>query len=444
MFCKGKKKFSRGKKWRHSLSAKLVGLFLVTGFLFVILLGFAIKKSYQSSFQESIRPHLMAYLDYVQNDIGLPPDLEQAKYLSEKLSIDIVIIGADIRWSSSGQFIPMEALHVHRTFIQEKRTFYFAEFDELDVLVVEHGQYRLFFTRFDHHWSQQEWHFNKALPFLVFIAVLLFLYHATARIFAPLKQIEQGISEISKGNLEHKITVLRKDELGKLANHINAMGDDIKQMLEAKRQLLLAISHELRTPLTRAKLQAEMVSDPQQSEEIKSDLNEMADLIEELLESERLNNHQSLNRERFHLQSFLPALIKERFANKGIQVYFPDSNIELYADKTRLRLLFKNLLENALRFTSENKPMPEIRAALKNNRVEIKVQDYGSGIAQEHLQHLCEPFYRADPSRQRQTGGYGLGLYLCRMIVEAHGGKLKLESEIGKGTMAIIVMPVES
>ena len=432
--------FSKGKKWRHTLSAKLVGLFLITGFLFVILLGMAIKKSFQNSFQDSIRPHLMAYMDYVQNDIGMPPNLEQAKYLSSKLAMDIVIIGEDIRWSSSGRFFPMDELEIHKTFIQEQRTFYFAEFDEIDMLIVQHGQYRLFFTKFNHHWSQHEWHFNKALPFLVFIGLLIFLYHATARLFSPLKQINQGISEISKGNLEHKIPVHRKDELGKLATHINIMGDDIKQMLEAKRQLLLAISHELRTPLTRAKLQAEMVADPKQSSEIKSDLDEMADLIEELLEGERLNSHHSLNREKFSLQQLLQELLKERFADKEIQINLPDTLIELDADKTRLRLLFKNLLDNALRFTPDNKPLPEIHTRLDGNQVEIKIKDYGSGIAPEHLHHLCEPFYRADPSRQRQTGGYGLGLYLCRMIVEAHGGTLKLTSKIGKGTTAIIVL----
>lgn len=427
---------------RHSLSAKLVILFVLVGVLFVILMAMAIKKSYRNSFQETIRPHLSAYLDYVQNDIGLPPNIERAKKISDKLSLTISIVGDDLHWSSTGVFFPFNELEIHKKFTQQGRTIIFAEYHEIDILVLEHGKYQLFVSELllDNAWPHREWQFIKALPFLVLIIVLVFLYHATAYIFAPLKTIQKGIQQISNGNLEHKIIVKRKDELAELANNINTMGDDIKQMLDAKRQLLLAISHELRSPLTRAKIQVEMLSDSKHSQEIKNDLNEMADLIEELLEGERLNNHQSLNREYLMINELLDDLLADRYANQNLQTKV--STIKLYADKARLRLLLKNLIENALRFTPDNQPAPEIHIWQEKQLIKIEIKDYGEGIAEQHLQHLCEPFYRVDSSRQRQTGGYGLGLYLCRMIAEAHGGKLKIKSEIGKGTLVIILLPL--
>jgi signal transduction histidine kinase len=103
-------------------------------------------------------------------------------------------------------------------------------------------------------------------------------------------------------------------------------------------------------------------------------------------------------------------------------------------DAARIKLLLKNLLENAVRHTPEGSPPPEIRLGVEKDHVEITVTDRGSGIDATHLPHLTEPFYRVDPSRQRETGGYGLGLYLCRMIVQAHGGKMGIESDKGKGT----------
>jgi len=423
---------------RHSLSAKLVILFLLVGFLFVILLGMAIKKSFHNSFQDSIQPHLIAYMEYVKNDIGLPPDLSQAKMLSDRLAVDIIIIGENIRWSSSEKFFPIKDLEIHRQFIRQGQTIIFAEYQEKDILVLEHGNFRLFFSNV---WQQDAWHSAKALPFIVFIVVLVLLYHVISYLFSPLKCIQAGIKEISQGNLEHKIVVKRKDELAELAENINIMGDDIKQMLEAKRQLLLAISHELRSPLTRAKIQVEMLTDQKQRHDLQDDLNEMADLIEELLEGERLNSNQSLTREKLLINELVEELLSARFSTESIKVKLPDEPIYITADRTRLRLLLKNLLDNALRFTPPDHSTPEILIWKNTHYLYIQIVDHGEGVAAEHLSHLCEPFYRADPSRQRKTGGYGLGLYLCRMIAEAHGGSLQLKSEINKGTTAEIQLP---
>jgi signal transduction histidine kinase len=104
-------------------------------------------------------------------------------------------------------------------------------------------------------------------------------------------------------------------------------------------------------------------------------------------------------------------------------------------------LLLKNLLENALRYSPATQA-PVLRCCYDEQQLYLTLQDQGPGIAAEHLPHLTEPFYRVDPARQRKTGGYGLGLYLCRMIAQAHGGSLTIESVPGQGTTVTVILPL--
>jgi signal transduction histidine kinase len=221
------------------------------------------------------------------------------------------------------------------------------------------------------------------------------------------------------------------------------MADDIQQMLDAKRQLLLAISHELRSPLTRAKVSVDMLDDGNARQELNRDLDEMEKLIEELLETERLSTrHHALNRDEVSLNDLIEGVVVTYFEESEVKLILPPEPITLSVDVSRLRLLLKNLLQNALRHTSDEAQPPQLSLRQGDKTVSMRVQDFGSGIERQHLPHLTEPFYRVDPARQRETGGYGLGLYLCRMIVEAHGGTLTIQSTLGEGTTVDIELPL--
>jgi len=108
-------------------------------------------------------------------------------------------------------------------------------------------------------------------------------------------------------------------------------------------------------------------------------------------------------------------------------------------DKLRTRLLLTNIVNNAIRHGRDN-PIT-VRVAYSDTEVSLEVEDAGEGIAAEHMEHLSEPFYRPDSARQRNTGGFGLGLYLCRLIAQAHGGRLEISSELGVGTRVKIHLP---
>ena len=276
---------------------------------------------------------------------------------------------------------------------------------------------------------------KRWIPLLILLALLLVLYYATRRLFSPLDTIKAGVQSFGAGDIEHKININRKDELGELADSFNTMADDIEQMLDAKRQLLLAISHELRSPLTRTRVAAEMLDDNDYKTQIISDINEMETLIEELMETERLSSrHTKLNKTRCDIAALINDVVKTWFTNSGIVVQLPETATLLDIDVARIKLLIKNLLDNAVTHTAEGSPPPEITLTLENNHAIITVSDHGNGIEPQHLANLTQPFYRVDPSRQRETGGYGLGLYLCKMIAQAHNGELNIESRIGTGT----------
>jgi len=168
----------------------------------------------------------------------------------------------------------------------------------------------------------------------------------------------------------------------------------------------------------------------------------MEALIEELMETERLSTrHRALNKSSQDLASLVQTVTSTYFSAAPVVLTVPEKSAQCNVDPARIKLMLKNLIDNALRHTPREAAPVEVSLSGTPSSHLIEVRDHGSGIAPEHLAHLTEPFYRVDPSRQRETGGYGLGLYLCRMIAEAHGGSLKTESQIGSGTVVRITLP---
>jgi signal transduction histidine kinase len=288
---------------------------------------------------------------------------------------------------------------------------------------------------------------SLALVIVVTIVSVLLLialtYHLVKRLFQPLQNIRQSVARFGSGELDHRITIKRRDELGELANSINTMADEIEAMMEAKRQLLLAISHELRSPLTRARLNAELLQTSEPRQRIIADLQLLEQELSELLETERLGNrHAKLDLQPFDPSRLIDTVIQQHFSCATIISNHDNDSVTIQLDPVRIRLLIKNLLQNALRHTPESAEPVQLDSQVSDQRWTFSIQDHGEGIPQEHISHLTEPFYRVDKARQRKTGGYGLGLYLCRVIVEAHRGSLRIESEPGMGTRVIVTLPL--
>ena len=274
--------------------------------------------------------------------------------------------------------------------------------------------------------------------------MLLINYFMVNRLLAPVRLLKHGAERIRNGDLGFRVDSDRQDELGELTESINHMADSLQSMLEAKRQLLLAISHELRSPLAKAKLRLEFLEENEQTEQLREDINDIDLLISDLIEAERLNQeHSVLVAETVALGGFVRSVAEQYAEYKGgleVSIASPDQDFSI--DKLRFRLLLTNLLNNALRH-GENKPI-QVKVSFSEEQAEIEVTDQGEGIPPQHLKQIAEPFYRADSARRRDTGGTGLGLYLCRLITEAHGGMLGIESKLGGGTRVAVRLPRRS
>ena len=433
------------KSWTPSLinmnlSFKLVLLFLLTAIVIAFVLNFSIFHVFKENFRNNIHPHLQQYFDYIYREIGTPPNLEIAQDLSERLNIKIMIQGSELNWASDGKVTELpkiySVIHNSNKEIHYKSGRYRGDF----VIQISNPLYRMTFIT-QHDFPSRWIHLFKILVGILLVLGLLYLL--IRRMISPLKPIQQSITRIGSGELDHRIKINRKDEFGRLSHEINAMADDIKNMLEAKRQLLLAISHELRSPITRAKVALSLMEDCEFKDSLQKDMEEIELMVSELLEAERFNNrHQVLNLSNTDINQLISDTINKHYPNEVIIQKLNYKILTQSLDEARLQFVIKNLISNALKHRKQASDEINIATYQTEKQCCLMIEDHGKGIPEKQIPYLTEPFYRVDPSRQRETGGYGLGLYLVKMIVEAHNGELIIESQENVGTKVFIKLPI--
>ena len=422
---------------RKSLFFRLLAIFSVTVVLFIVIIFVSLQTiSDERDAIETIPDYFTRNIESIIQDIGTPPNLANAMRLADELDWTIDIRNPIMQWSSDAQ----NRLDVDEAVYSESLTTD-AELRTIggeDIIRVQRSGYDFFMYR-----RAQ----NANNLFIIYVSVaiaigILFLnYLLVNRMLDPVRLLRRGAERIQNGDLGYRVKSNRQDELGELTESINHMADSLQSMLEAKRQLLMAISHELRTPITKAKLRMELMPDNEEKNQLKEDIDEIDLLISDLLEAERLNNeHAVLVSESVKFAEFIQG-VTEQFSDyeAGLTLEMPEEDQEFTIDKLRVRLLITNLLNNAMRHGEEN-PI-SVKVSFEDGKGIVEVIDRGEGISEEHLSQISEPFYRADSSRQRNTGGFGLGLYLCRLISQAHGGEMIISSKIGDGTHITVNLP---
>lgn len=430
-------------RFKHSLFFRLFLIFSATVMFFFVIISFSLRQIDQNWRAERQNPLPNFYLDNITlivDNIGVPPDLQRATELAQELSLTIIIRSPHINWQSDDQndLNVYDAVYL-RTLSAESDVM---QVGREEVIRVSRGGYEYFLNRHVATLSETDYlvvYIGLALAGLV----LLLNYGLVHRLLEPVRQLREGAERICEGDLSYRVKSNRTDELGELTESVNHMADSLQSMLEAKRQLLLAISHELRTPITRAKLQLEFLEDGIIKSNLGDDINEIDLLIADLIEAERLSNqHAALLAEHVDFADYIDLILQQyRNYEGGLQFNRPDQDASVSIDKLRTRLLLTNIVNNAIRHGQDG-PIT-VTVSFVNNEAILEVEDEGEGIAAEHLDHLSEPFYRADSARQRHTGGFGLGLYLCQLIAQAHGGRLQIESEVGVGTHVKVFLPYE-
>lgn len=429
--------------WSHSLSVKVIAVFVMATLALFAVLWLTLGMTFQRLLSDNVEPYFTRHLISLQNQVGVPPDISVAKQLAEQNPVIIEIDAPGYRWSSNGTFIESENLDVRLQRVSNEMLISEAGFYHGNFILRTYEQgYIISFIITEKINANPE----KQAMWLAIAAIGLIigaLYAVIVFLFKPVKLIERGVKRIGDGEVSHRLPVTRQDELGKLSQSVNKMADNIEQMLEAKRQLLLAISHELRTPITRAKIALSLVDDDTK-DSVTEDMNEMEAMIEELLESERLrSNHAPLERHVVNLNDIIYQVQGRFFDDASLTVNADDDLPLVNIDAGRVSLAVKNVIKNALTASQQSQDKVIVTTAVVDNHVIISVSDSGTGIAAEDIPHLTEPFYRPDSSRQRKTGGFGIGLHLIKAVIDAHGGSLNIDSDLGYGTTVTLSLPVD-
>lgn len=274
----------------------------------------------------------------------------------------------------------------------------------------------------------------------------------------PLAQLRHSALQMAGGDLRQRLPENRQDEIGELAIAFNHMAARVHAMLEEQRAFASNASHELRTPLTTIRLRTEALREGlvdtntarQYIAEIDDEVIRLSQLVEDLLLLSRFDSgrvapgeqHIEVSRLVRHLVAEYAARLQAKHLTLDLDV--PADLPSLEASLNHLRVVLRNILDNAVHYTPEGGSITW-QFQIENGSLHSTMRDSGRGIAAADLAHLFERFYRADRARSRATPGVGLGLALVQAIVQAYGGHVTLHSEgLGKGTTVEIWWPVRS
>jgi two-component system, OmpR family, sensor histidine kinase BaeS len=294
-------------------------------------------------------------------------------------------------------------------------------------------------------------HFERALLSSILwtslgaiILVCIISYFVARNLSRPLVEMRKAAEKMAKGKLEVRVNTMGNDELNELGLSLNQLASQLQLQEISRKNMTSDIAHELRTPLATLKSHIEALEDgifeatPERMHSLKEEIERLILLIQDL---EHLTTMESpefvLERSKEDLGLAISKSIdavKGSFVQKGVKLKVKqNSDIMLFLDANRVIQVFVNLLSNALKFTPPNGEVI-VETKEENESVMITIRDTGVGIPKEDVKQVFERFYRSEKSRNREFGGSGIGLTIVKRIVEAHGGQIWIESELGMGT----------
>jgi signal transduction histidine kinase len=288
------------------------------------------------------------------------------------------------------------------------------------------------------------------LAILLAIVVTVFL---SRRISKPIQALTVAAGRLGKGDFSQRVAVTDKGEVGVLAENFNNMADSLEKAEKLRKSMVTDVAHELRTPVTNIRGQLEAISDnlleptPETLSSTYEEVMLLSRLIDDLqdltlAEAGKL----ALAQQPIEVQDMLQVTAtsmrpKARDAGIEIKVDVPGDLPVTNIDQHRVGQVLRNLINNAVAHTPRGGSVT-LSAKQSGDWVEVSVSDTGEGIPPEDIELIFERFYRVDKSRARSTGGTGLGLTIARRLVELHGGKIGVESNVGRGSRFYFTLPI--
>ena len=293
------------------------------------------------------------------------------------------------------------------------------------------------------------------LIFTLFVALLTTTVSLliSKSIVRPILELTEVAKTMLKGNYEEKAKVFEDDEIGELAKTLNAMSDEIINKDRIKNDFISSISHELRTPLTSIKGWAVVLKDAKEDEKdlmedglniIENEADRLAKMVEELLDFSRyISGRITLDKEIIDISQTCLDISKQmrpRAKSNNIELItdLPKESILINADENRIKQLLINLLDNAIKFTSD-KGWVKFQMLKEDDKVQIMISDNGMGMTKEELAHVKEKFYKGKHSKSHS----GIGLSISDEITKLHQGSLEIFSEENIGTTVKVSLPIE-
>jgi signal transduction histidine kinase len=279
-------------------------------------------------------------------------------------------------------------------------------------------------------------HWFVRLTFVA-LSITIVTAFATRQFVSPVKRIVAAIRQFGVDPQAPPIVETGPRELRQVIATFNGMQAQIQKFVAYRTMMLAAISHDLRTPLTRMRLRGEFIDDPEQQARLFRDVDEMQAMVDGALVFFR-DDAVAEATTTFDLSHALLTIAND-CADQKIEVSYTGPAHAVYQGRPfALKRAFTNLVENAIKYATP----PQIELSCASTAYVVIVRDRGPGIPDDALQNVFRPYYRLDKSRNRATGGVGLGLTVAQAIVQAHGGEIVLSNRSGGGVQARVTLPL--
>ena len=320
----------------------------------------------------------------------------------------------------------------------------------------------------DVYYIQVEKNFYSQMISLIILAGILFIANGLAivlilltgakvskRMLSPIERMTDTVKEISVQDLSKRLDVSgAQDELKDLAETFNAMIDHIQDSYERQDRFVSDASHELRTPIAVIQGYVNLLdrwgkNDEQVLDEsitaIKDEAENMKELTEKLLFLARSDKNQlMMEKQDFNVKELVDEVMKETLliSNRHDIISHHDDHVILHGDRKLLKQALRIFIDNGVKFTPKGGTI-KLSTQLTKSHVLFVIEDTGIGISKEDLPLIFDRFYRSDKSRTKETGGYGLGLSIAKLIIDMHHGKVEVQSTMGVGTKFTIMIPIK-
>lgn len=299
--------------------------------------------------------------------------------------------------------------------------------------------------------------YNFFIKLSIFICFLfaIFMFFISKLITKPINTLIDSTKKIIDGDYSYRVRIKSKDEFNTLSNHFNSMAETVENKINEleksnveKESLINNLTHELKTPLTSIIGYSNIIRTAKYDEKL---FIECADYI--------YNQGKRLEQMTFKMMNLIYAKtqkielksenlktiiceakrsLKVKLNAKNIDLIICGKDYELDVDKDLMQILLCNLIENSIK-ASEYYSKIYVKVKDLDNKIIISIQDFGIGIPKEHLKRIFEPFYVVDKARSRKNNGAGIGLSICRKIIEVHNAEMNIDSELGRGTIITII-----